>query len=422
MNPEKEILNLNINDVIPNRFQPRLSFEDDSLQELSKSISEHGIIQPLVVRRAGEKFEIIAGERRYKAATMAGLTSVPAIVVNLDDAKSAEVALIENIQRKNLSAIEEAKSYQKILDMGGLTQEALASRLGKSQSFIANKVRLLTLSSQVQDALMHNKISERHARSLLAIKDEVEQNKMLERITNERMTVRQTDRAVEDLINPEPEGEELDEMANMNNIIAPKEGKETTNLNTEVETLDLGNQPPPAPPVTTSNVEPLKTEVDSTEIKTLGEERKVFDPTAIINQPAPMQTSMGDAPNPLYQPGPPASEPSPSSPATNKLDLNQLLAVDGELEEPAIKELPSSSEQGLSKMPNIMNDPFLKTDGVANFEPKPIEAPPVISSDYKSAINAIRENIKILEKHGTKIETEEFDFDSIYQIIIKLDK
>ena len=143
MNMEEKILQIPIEDIIPNRFQPRLTFDDKALQELSSSIKQHGIIQPLVLRKLGDKYEIIAGERRYKAAQMAGLTTVPAVISNIDDDKSAEVALIENIQRKNLTAIEEAKSYKNLLDRGYLTQEQLAEKLGVSQSTIANKLRLL---------------------------------------------------------------------------------------------------------------------------------------------------------------------------------------------------------------------------------------------------------------------------------------
>ncbi len=165
MNTESQVLNVPIEDIIPNRFQPRLNFDESSLQELSSSIKEHGIIQPLVLRRVGDKYEIIAGERRYKASKMAGLTSVPAIISTLDDKASAEVAVVENIQRKDLTSIEEARSYKMLLDKGYLTQEELAKKMGLSQSAISNKLRLLSLSQNVQDALMQGKISERHARS-----------------------------------------------------------------------------------------------------------------------------------------------------------------------------------------------------------------------------------------------------------------
>ena len=164
---EKTILQVPVEDIIPNRFQPRLSFDDTSLNDLALSIKQHGIIQPLVLRRKNDKYEIIAGERRFKAAKLAGLASVPAVISNLDDNASAEVAIVENIQRKDLTAIEEAKSFQALLDKGYMTQDELARKMGLSQSAISNKLRLLTLDESVQEAILSEKISERHARTLL---------------------------------------------------------------------------------------------------------------------------------------------------------------------------------------------------------------------------------------------------------------
>ena len=198
MDEAKEVRQIPIEDIIPNRFQPRINFDEKSLEELSNSIKQHGIIQPLVLRPLGDKFEIIAGERRYKAATLAGLSAVPAIVTEMDDGTSAEVALIENVQRKDLSSIEEAKSYKNMLERSNMTQEELAKKMGLSQSTIANKLRLLNLSDDVQNALMQEKISERHARALLSITDKEEQKRWLDRIINERLTVRQLDLAIKD--------------------------------------------------------------------------------------------------------------------------------------------------------------------------------------------------------------------------------
>ena len=193
MNTEQKIIQVAIEDIIPNRFQPRLAFDEEGLKELSESIRQHGIIQPLVLRRLGNKYEIIAGERRFKASTMAGLRNVPAIISDIDDNKSAEIALVENIQRRNLTPIEEAKSYKNLLDRGYMTQEQLAKKMGISQSAIANKLRLLNLDEEVQQALLNNQISERHARSLLVLSNNEEQKKWLKKILAERLTVRQLD-------------------------------------------------------------------------------------------------------------------------------------------------------------------------------------------------------------------------------------
>ena len=215
MNPPKEILQIPIEDIIPNRFQPRISFDEKALNDLAASIKQHGIIQPLVVRRLGEKYEIIAGERRYKAATMAGLTSVPAVITVIDDRTSAEVALVENIQRKDLTAIEEARSYKNLIDKNGMTQEELAKKMGLSQSAIANKLRLLNLSDKVQNALLNEQISERHARSLLLLNNLEEQDKWLDRILKERLTVRQLDT----LLKSENVDEEDVPLVNMNQSV-----------------------------------------------------------------------------------------------------------------------------------------------------------------------------------------------------------
>jgi len=209
MKTESQVLNVPIEDIIPNRFQPRLTFDETSLKELAASIKEHGIIQPLVLRRLGDKYEIIAGERRYKASKMAGLTSVPAIISLLDDRKSAEVAIVENVQRRDLSSIEEAKSYKALLDKGYLTQDELAKKMGLSQSAISNKLRLLSLSEKVQDALMNGKISERHARSLLQVSEKEEQDKWLDIIIEERLTVRELDRRLRELKNSSEKIEDI---------------------------------------------------------------------------------------------------------------------------------------------------------------------------------------------------------------------
>ena len=227
---EKTILQVPVEDIIPNRFQPRLSFDDTSLNDLALSIKQHGIIQPLVLRRKNDKYEIIAGERRFKAAKLAGLASVPAVISNLDDNASAEVAIVENIQRKDLTAIEEAKSFQALLDKGYMTQDELARKMGLSQSAISNKLRLLTLDESVQEAILSEKISERHARTLLKVPSHEKQKELLNKIINERLTVKQLEDEIKNMeltpnneinVNPEPiapKEEMLSDNNNNNNL------------------------------------------------------------------------------------------------------------------------------------------------------------------------------------------------------------
>ncbi len=217
----KSVLQIPIEDIVPNRFQPRVSFDDASLKELAASIKEHGIIQPLVVRRLNDKYEIIAGERRYRAGKMVGLLSIPAIVSELTDGQSAEVAIVENIQRKDLTAIEEAKSYKALLDQGYMNQEDLARKMGLSQSAVSNKLRLLNLSDEVQDAILNEKISERHARSLLKIKEHEKQNLLLNKIINERLTVKQLEEEIKKINPIESIEEEKEELAAVNIFNSP---------------------------------------------------------------------------------------------------------------------------------------------------------------------------------------------------------
>ena len=154
MQREEEVVYLYLDDIIPNRFQPREVFDEKPLKELAVSIKEHGVIQPIIVRKVEDKYEIIAGERRYKASALAGLTKIPAIVRDLDDKETSKVALLENLQRRNLNPVEEAKTYQKILELDQMTQDELAKTMGKSQSAVANKLRLLALPDEIQEALL----------------------------------------------------------------------------------------------------------------------------------------------------------------------------------------------------------------------------------------------------------------------------
>lgn len=216
MQSGQEVVYLHLDDIIPNRFQPREVFDERALKELAASIKEHGVIQPIIVRQVNNKYEIIAGERRYKASALAGMTKIPAIINNLDDKEAAKVALLENLQRKNLNPIEEARTYQKILELDQMTQETLAKTMGKSQSAVANKLRLLALPDEIQRALLKENISERHARTLLNLKNPEQQKKMLKRIIAEKMSVRTLEEEIRKINDPQESLAEGGQMQNNN--------------------------------------------------------------------------------------------------------------------------------------------------------------------------------------------------------------
>lgn len=180
--------------IVPNPYQPRLEFDKEKLSELADSIKEHGVIQPLVVsRKEGNQFELIAGERRFQASKLAGLSKVPAIIREVNDQEKLELAIIENIQRHDLSPIEEAKSYAKLQEEFGMSQEELAKKLGKNRSSIANKLRLLTLSVEIQKAISKGRISEGHAKAILAVGSPEKQMALFELILKEKLNVRQVE-------------------------------------------------------------------------------------------------------------------------------------------------------------------------------------------------------------------------------------
>ncbi len=191
-----DIRDINLNDIIPNRFQPREFFDQEALQSLADSIKEHGVIEPIIVRPVDNKFEIVAGERRYKASTLAGKTTIPAIVKELSDKESAILAFIENNKREDVSPIEEARTCLRILKMNNMTQEELAKRIGMSQSTLANKLRLLSLPNEVQDAVLKGDITEKHARVLLTVKEVVKQLTLLNMIKENHLTVRELEREI----------------------------------------------------------------------------------------------------------------------------------------------------------------------------------------------------------------------------------
>lgn len=202
---KEKIVYLKLNQIITNENQPRTIFDDEKIQELAESIKNHGVLQPIIVRSKDKYYEIVAGERRFRACQLLNLDTIPAIIKNFDEEEAQTVSLIENLHREDLTAIEEAKAYKAIMEINNLKQEDLAQKIGKSQSTIANKIRLLNLPSAIQDAILTRKITERHARALLTLKDEQQQFKVLEKIINKDLTVKETEKYVEKLLNKDKE-------------------------------------------------------------------------------------------------------------------------------------------------------------------------------------------------------------------------
>lgn len=386
MNHENEIVNVRIDEIIPNRFQPRLAFDEKELNELADSIKMHGIIQPLVLRRIGDKYEIIAGERRYKASVLAGLTQVPAVIMNIDDQKSAEVAVVENLQRKDLTAIEEAQSYKKILDMGYLTQEELATRMGVAQSTIANKLRLLNLTIPVKEALLHNKISERHARSLLNITDNNLQISMLNRIIAERLTVRQTDEEINKLLGKPPKTDNTPKVTPP--IVETKEDKPVEDI--------MPNQ--------------IDIEQEKKASKDIIEEYKPKDIDALL---APQSETIINETKPKEEKQTFNAEPEL---------INPFQEVDTE---PVIMDFDVSNqtfENPVKDTPIETKDSSIIEEYRNQEETPKVQETPTSTKSISKAINQAREEARKIEEMGFDVDTEEFDFEDMYQIIIKIKK
>lgn len=202
------ITSVRINDVEPNREQPRKQFSQEELEALSDSIVKYGVISPITVRRVGERYVIIAGERRWRAARMAGLSEIPVIIISADDKKAAEIALVENIQRSDLNPVEEAQAYAALIDQYGLTQEEVAEQIGKSRSSVTNSLRLLDLPDAVLSMLAAGKLSSGHAKVLLGIKDGEKLKTAAEKVAELELSVRETEKLVKSLLaDPKPEKE-----------------------------------------------------------------------------------------------------------------------------------------------------------------------------------------------------------------------
>ncbi|MCR5453351.1 MAG: ParB/RepB/Spo0J family partition protein [Lachnospiraceae bacterium] len=203
---------MNIDKVEPNRDQPRKHFDEDALQELAENIKQYGVLEPLVVRKVDDYYQIVAGERRWRASKKAGLKEVPVVVKDLTDQEAMEISLIENIQREDLNPIEEARAYRKLLDDYNYKQDELADKLSKSRTTITNSIRLLKLDDRVQDMLINDIITSGHARAILGLSDHEEQYNLAQRVFDEKMNVRDVEKEVRRLVNnkPDPEPEKID--------------------------------------------------------------------------------------------------------------------------------------------------------------------------------------------------------------------
>jgi ParB family chromosome partitioning protein len=193
---QENVQDIKISEIKANKNQPRKKFDEEKIRELSDSIKEHGVLQPIIVRKKDGGYELVAGERRWRAAQKAGIEKIPAIIKDLSDADVMEIALIENLQREDLNPLEEAEAYKKLIDEFGMTQEELSKRVGKSRSQIANTVRLLNLDEEIKKLISEEKLTAGHARALLAIEDKKERLKIAKKISESNMSVRETEETV----------------------------------------------------------------------------------------------------------------------------------------------------------------------------------------------------------------------------------
>ncbi len=217
-NDDKGIMELKINEIEPNKGQPRKYFDDDKLTQLAESIKQHGIVQPIIVKNEDGVYRIVAGERRWRAARIAGLTKVPVLLKELSNKQVMEIALIENIQREDLNPIEEAEAFEKLIKEYNMTQDEVASVVGKSRSAIANTIRLLHLNNTIKEYLINGLLSSGHARALLSIDDEKIQEKVAEEIKNNGLNVRDTEKLVKKYLTNKKGKKEKSRSENFNAI------------------------------------------------------------------------------------------------------------------------------------------------------------------------------------------------------------
>lgn len=449
MNTENkdQVVQLYLDDIIPNRFQPREVFDERALKELAVSIKEHGVIQPIIVRNVNGKYEIIAGERRYKASALAGLTKIPAIIRDLDDKESSKVALLENLQRKNLTPIEEARTYQKILEIDEMTQDELAKTMGKSQSSVANKLRLLSLPDEVQDSLLKEQISERHARALLNIPDNKKQKEMLKKIIANKMSVRAVEEEIKKLYPKEEEKSEgVGTMNNQNdgfpNPITIPSANSLLNSTPLAPTTGIAEPKPEygeikIVPPTGTVPESSQKFINYGEIDKQDDDDDDTDPPMAFNDINAHQDldALRDNAMDISTPKKIENNNAPTA------DLDSLLNLQNMAMGPAVGNISGMNEfrtpaEAIVKKDEIetpqpkVADYFKKPDFVPQSVTNPmvmeqgIPEMPIPSRKYSidDAMKKIKDLVTDLKEHGISIHADEMNFENSFQVIIKLDK
>ena len=421
-NTEKdEVVQLYLDDIIPNRFQPREIFDERALKELAVSIREHGVIQPIIVRSvANGKYEIIAGERRYKASALAGLTKIPAIIRNLDDKESSKVALLENLQRKNLNPIEEARTYQKILEIDQMTQEELAKTMGKSQSAVANKLRLLSLPDAIQNALLKEQISERHARALINVPDTKKQKDLLKKIIDNKMSVRAVEEEIKKLypkdtksgndvpLMPQDQVASASSFVNSNPLIPTAElPQDESNFGKVTIAPPEGEEMPTGKFINYGEIGKEKDEEPT--IPNIPNSITSIDVNTLRNNANDINSgNNGSSLDNLLNIGGQSSFITPAE---------QIVKTDTFDKENKSKDYFSTADLSALNIPQ-------ETSNIVPINNGMIPISNVAEENYtiEQATEKIRELVNDLKEHGVNINTDEMNFEKSYQIIIKLYK
>ena len=404
MQTDTSITMLNTSLIIPNKYQPRKIFEEKALNTLAESIKTYGIINPILVRKKDDKYEIIAGERRFRAAKQIGLNEVPVIIKSTDEQQTAELALIENLERQGLSPIEEAKSYEEIMKIGNQTQASLATKLGKSQSSIANKIRLLSLPQEIQDALANKKISERHARSLLSVETKDKQLELLDKIIKEKLTVKET----EEIINTKEIDEDEIKKA-INDIMKSlnitdeeeKEEKEDDNMNN-------GNF---FPNFDNNNIANNNASLNMMNMQSMNQpqmEQPMLAPT--MNQPMSEPIQMNVAPQTMNEPTIPSVPsfdqfgPQPPSQALPDMYFNNQFAPQMNMEptpvpEPIVSEPVSMMQEPMINAPLFGQQPLtMDNNPTPSFDSAPQMTVPMMDEPLFNPNITMQEPVSMMQE------------------------